>query len=381
MRKNLFVWAMLLSISAMAQKENPFTIKGSFKNISLPVQKVFLYYQKDGNNKVDSIEVKDGEYHFSGAISEPILATLRVKYEPDTDGKPVKMVSGRDMIRLFLSADKIKISSVDSFSNVTIKGSKANDENKKLTALLKPINSKLTDLYAEYTKASKTKDEVTAKSIEDKIDALDLEQKQVYTDYAKKNGNSPIALYVVNQAAGWDIDPEKIGPLFTALPESVRESSSGKNLGDRLEIARKTAIGKPAMDFTQNDTLGVPVSLASFKGKYVLVDFWASWCGPCRKENPNVVKAFQEYKDKNFQILSVSLDQPGAKSKWMDAIHKDNLTWTHVSDLKYWDNEVAKQYGIRAIPQNFLVDPQGNIVAKNLNGELLSKKLAELTNK
>ena len=94
-----------------------------------------------------------------------------------------------------------------------------------------------------------------------------------------------------------------------------------------------------------------------------------------------MVKAFQEYKDKNFQILSVSLDQPGAKSKWMDAIHKDNLTWTHVSDLKYWDNEVAKQYGIRAIPQNFLVDPQGNIVAKNLNGELLSKKLAELTNK
>ena len=323
MRKNLFVWAMLLSISAMAQKENPFTIKGSFKNISLPVQKVFLYYQKDGNNKVDSIEVKDGEYHFSGAISEPILATIRVKYEPDTDGKPVKMVSGRDMIRLFLSADKIKISSVDSFSNVTIKGSKANDENKKLTALLKPINSKLTDLYAEYTKASKTKDEVTAKSIEDKIDALDLEQKQVYTDYAKKNGNSPIALYVVNQAAGWDIDPEKIGPLFAALPESVRESSSGKNLGDRLEIARKTAIGKPAMDFTQNDTLGVPVSLASFKGKYVLVDFWASWCGPCRKENPNVVKAFQKYHAKGFDILGVSLDEK--KDKWQEAIKKDNL--------------------------------------------------------
>ena len=109
-----------------------------------------------------------------------------------------------------------------------------------------------------------------------------------------------------------------------------------------------------------------------------MVDFWASWCGPCRRENPNVVKAFQQFKNKNFHILSVSLDQPGAKEKWMDAIHKDNLTWSHVSDLKYWENDVAKQYGIRAIPQNFLLDPTGKIVAKNLNGEDLQKKLASL---
>jgi len=130
------------------------------------------------------------------------------------------------------------------------------------------------------------------------------------------------------------------------------------------------------MNFTQNDTLGIPVSLASFKGKYVLVDFWASWCGPCRRENPNVVKTYNAYKDKGFQILSVSLDQPGAKDKWIKAIHDDNLTWTHVSDLKYWDNEVAKQYGIQAIPANFLLDPEGKIIAKNLRGEDLAAKLS-----
>jgi peroxiredoxin len=130
------------------------------------------------------------------------------------------------------------------------------------------------------------------------------------------------------------------------------------------------------MNFTQNDTLGKPVSLASFKGKYVLVDFWASWCGPCRRENPNVVKTYNTYKDKGFQILSVSLDQPGAKDKWIKAIHDDNLTWTHVSDLQYWDNEVAKQYGIQAIPANFLLDPDGKIIAKNLRGEDLAAKLS-----
>jgi peroxiredoxin len=381
MRKSLLLLAMLVSISAMAQNEKPFELKGSFKKIAFPVQKILIYYQSNGNNVTDSVIPKDGKYSFSGKLSEPVLARVRVKYALGADSLPIKVVGGRDLFPVFLSADKITVSSVDSFSNVTVKGSKANDEYKKLVALQKPINDQLTAAYAEYSKATKAKDEAAAKVIEAKIDALDLDNKHIYADYAKANPLSPIALYVVNLSAGWDINPDEVGPLFAALPESARTSASGKNLSDRIEIARKTAVGKPAMDFTQNDTLGVPVSLASFKGKYVLVDFWASWCGPCRKENPNVVKAYNEFKDKNFSIISVSLDQPGAKNKWMDAIHKDNLTWTHVSDLKYWDNDVAKLYGIRAIPQNFLLDPQGNIVAKNLNGETLEKKLSEIITK
>ena len=132
------------------------------------------------------------------------------------------------------------------------------------------------------------------------------------------------------------------------------------------------------MDFTQADTSGNPVSLSSFRGKYVLVDFWASWCGPCRRENPNVVSEFNKYKDKGFTVLGVSLERPNAKDKWMNAIHDDNLTWTHVSDFKYFENEVAVQYGIQAIPQNLLLDPQGKIIARNLRGEKLQKKLAEI---
>ena len=146
---------------------------------------------------------------------------------------------------------------------------------------------------------------------------------------------------------------------------------------EQIEIAKKTGIGKFAMDFTQNDTLGMPVSLSQFRGKYVLVDFWASWCGPCRVENPNVVKVFHQYKDKGFTVLGVSLDRPNAKDKWLKAIHDDGLAWTQVSDLKFWDNEVAKLYGIRAIPQNLLIDPQGKIIAKNLRGMELEQYLAK----
>jgi peroxiredoxin len=379
MKRIIGFFFALVSLSAQAQTTSNFTISGTATTGNLSVAKVYLQYQSEGNNTMDSSDFVNGKYSFKGNISEPVLARIRVKYSPDAAGKMIKPMQGRDLISVFLSSGDITINSIDSFSNITVNGSVAQDDYTKLTKSFQPLNEQMNGLYKQFEEAGD--DEAKKKAIEDKADSLDKLQKKMYADFVTTHPNSPIALYCVNVFAGWDINPELVAPLYAKLPATTQQSFSGKNLGDRIAIARKTAIGNVAPEFVQNDTLGNPIALSSFRGKYVLVDFWASWCGPCRRENPMVVKAFQQFQAKGFTIVGVSLDQPGAKEKWMDAIHKDALTWTHVSDLKYWENEVAKQYGIRAIPQNFLLDPSGKIIAKNLNGETLEKKLTEVFTK
>lgn len=368
---------LLIPVASFAQKaSNEFELKGKL-DLAKAVDWLYLRYSSGGQYVTDSVQPKNGEFKFKGSIAEPQEASLVAKFKPKGDEKPA-----REYVQLFLEPSKIEFSAKDSLDNNTIKGSKGNDEFQALLKKTQAYDPKFEKLYNDYDSLEKAGDKVGQKRVEDQIEELNNEMKEnVYGEFVKTHPNSGVSLFAIKQYAGWDIDPAKIEPVYNSMAASIKALPSAVSLKERIDIAKKTAIGSYAMDFTQNDTLGHPVSLSSFKGKYVLVDFWASWCGPCRRENPNVVKVFEKFKDKNFTILSVSLDRPEAKEKWMNAIHKDGLTWTHVSDLKYWDNAVAKQYGIRAIPQNLLLDPSGKIIAKNLRGEDLDVKLTEIMNK
>ena len=212
-------------------------------------------------------------------------------------------------------------------------------------------------------------------SLDNRFGVVTAQVNQQLPVFISKNPTSPVASYLLFTTR----QLMSLDQLERNLNLLQGEAAADDRVADMqafIKTERETGIGQPAPDFVQNDTLGKPVSLSSFKGKYVLLDFWASWCGPCRQENPNVVDAFTQYKDKNFTVLGVSLDRDN--NKWMQAIRTDNLAWTHVSDLQFWQNAVAQQYRVQSIPHNLLIGPDGKIIAKNLRGEQLHAYLRDL---
>jgi peroxiredoxin len=255
---------------------------------------------------------------------------------------------------------------------------KGSEDDKAMQAYQKafaPLIKHAQELNAEASKIS-ADDEAAKQAFREKAGKFSEEVATTGKNFIKDHSKDIASIWVLMNELRTRLSPEDFDQLFTGLDNGLKETKYGKAAAKYLRDMKGEAENVEADDFELPDVNGNKVKLSSFRGKYVLVDFWASWCGPCRQENPNVVKAYNRFKDKNFTILGVSLDQQ--KDRWLAAIRQDNLTWTHVSDLQGWRNEAAQLYNINAIPANLLIDPKGRIIGRNLRGRALEAKLEQI---
>ncbi|WP_377189912.1 redoxin domain-containing protein [Mucilaginibacter ximonensis] len=374
---NILGAVALFAAPSVVMAQTNYTLNGKVGALSAPAKAYLVYYPSDSEH-IDSAAINSGAFSFKGTIDAPMNAYLIINKK----GNGIR-TSGLQVTNLYLENGVIKVSSPDSLTNAKIQGGLINADNARLQAALKPVSDKIEAINKEYqaAPAEKRNSKEFIEDIQKRYQGLMDEKKQASLAFAKANPNSLMSLFAIKNVQGATPDVAEIEPAFNALSAKVKSTKSGVEYATEIAKLKRLALGAMAPDFTQADTAGKQVSLHDFKGKYVLVDFWASWCGPCRAENPNVVAAYGKYNAKGFNIIGVSLDQPGAKDKWLKAIHDDHLSWTQVSDLKFWKNDVAQLYSIQSIPQNFLVGPDGKIVAKNLRGEDLENKLKELLDK
>ena len=363
MRNVIAIMVFALAFISCQSAKNEFSIKGSIAGI----EKGKVYLQKIVDDKpvsIDSTEVVSGKFTFKGKMEMPDLRILRL--------------NSQDYLAQFFldNANIIVTAKKDSLRRTKITGSPTQDIFQIYINEMEKLNKEINTLKGKYQSAISTGNSETAEKA--KIDGKAMiDNNKVFTkNFVKEHSNSVVSAFItLNQLAN-QVDVKELDSIASKFSPEIGSSVYVVKLKEIIQLKKSTDIGAVAPDFTMNDPDGKPIKLSSLRGKVVMVDFWASWCGPCRQENPNIVKLYGQFHPKGFEIIGVSLDR--TKEEWMKAIKADNLTWIHVSDLKFWQNAAARLYAVNLIPQSFLLDKDGKIIGKGLRGEELGKKLAQL---
>lgn len=349
------------------EKSYSYKIEGTTRNFS--GKKVYIHRKREDKTLSDSAKVVNGKFNFALKGTEPAMHWITLTN--DANAQPSYV--------FFADAEPSRLNVIggDSLLYSTAEGGSTQKDYMEYRTMISNLVVRQQKMQADYTTASQNGDNNAMKAIQDEYQNLNAEYLKGLKDFIKSHPKSAMSAFIIaNDLNNANIPMEEMIEALGYVDKSLETNSNIRTANKRIESVRGTMVGYPANDFSQNTPEGKPLKLSDFKGKYVLIDFWASWCRPCRMENPNVVAAYNRFKEKGFTVLGVSMDSN--KDAWVSAIRADNLTWPHVSDLKGWGNEVGIMYGVKGIPQNFLIDKEGKIVAKNLRGAELDQKLAEI---
>jgi peroxiredoxin len=364
MKRMLFLVLIAAAIvSCNPTAKNEFTISGSVDTVF--DSWVYLQKRLEGPfTSVDSVKLSNGSFTFTGTIDYPELYYIRIS-------------ETKSRVSCFLEPGKINIEvDIEDSKKTKITGSQSHEEYKIYMDSLEVYYAMLRENYSLYTEAEEDGDTELAAYYDSLITDTDNQRFDFVKGFVFGNKNSPVVPYLLYRNL-YNYEIKELDSAVTVLDTSLNASPYMPLVSDHLKTLRRTDIGMEYVSFSMQDTSGAFLTIDELIGEnYLLIDFWASWCRPCREENPNLVAVYNDYKDRGFDIFGVSLDRN--KDSWLKAIYDDELTWAHVSDLAYWNNAAAKLYGIRSIPSNVLLDPSGTIIAKNLRGDALREKLKQI---
>lgn len=352
MKAKFIKLAMVLICTGLVASAQKMQVTGHI--VGLKQKEIIMIYYKDGSFIGDTVNVDEGRFSWIKNMPEPVKVMVKI---------------GNNYPDFFAEAGNIRISgTADSLNQLKIEGSKTHDESVDFSTSLKDLTDEETEIYKMRTAAGKG----LRLTLDEKLKSIRVRKTERAYQYVSQHPKSAFSLQlIIDRLPSGDYSD--LVNMFEKLDPEAKFTAAGKRIALTLPIIRRSELGTEIMSFSQKDTNGRIISITDFRGKYVLIDFWASWCGPCRKENPNVLKAYNRYKNQNFTVVGLSLDDK--EINWKKAIKDDQMPWPQLSDLRGWENEVAAYYDIVSIPRTFLIDPQGRIIGKDLRGDALNKML------
>jgi peroxiredoxin len=363
----LIIAALSFGHGVMAQTPGSFHIDGTIEGLDRGM--VMLSYNQDQKDITDSSVISGGHFHFEGSVASPVSAFLSLK---NVRNQGLNFYLENSIIQMSGKADDLE--------SAKITGSESNRDLDSIKKFMASYYDCLTALRV-VSKYASTQNLASVKENVNKIyDALPGALRTLIVDYALAHPESyAITTRLFISFTNDQTDLPRLKKVYDQFSGQVKNSEGGKEIAALMKRMERVQTGRKAPDFVINDIHGNPVKFSAFTGKYVLLDFWASWCVPCREETPFLVRAFQKYKDRNFTIVSISMDTQKDRQKWLDAIDKDHMSWINVSSLKGYGEEGVRQlYSVQGIPDNFLIDPAGNIVARGLRGDDLERTLSSV---